>query len=120
MKTVSTVSLLVLSLTAASFAAPPKSQNLSSYSDKNGQHPATATAKGPGVISCVNAGDISAQQQHNPELPQYQSACAITGPGFTGLLTSGQSAPISGPGIVVLTCKGPGKFVTCEASIKYQ
>lgn len=86
-----------------------KVQSLQATSDKAGAHPATAAVTGPATVTCLSAVSETPDVQPPP-------TCRISGPGFSGILVTGKTANLTGPGDVTLTCSGQG-FMRCDARV---
>lgn len=110
-------SVLLLCLLTALFIVPSRSSAqraglgkvhaLQATSDKGGEHPASTEISGPATVTCLNG--VS-------ETPNTQVSCFVTAPGFTGVLSKGKSANLTGARTVTLKCRGQG-FMRCDARV---
>jgi hypothetical protein len=110
-------SVLMLCLLAALFTLASQSgaqrarlgkvHALQATTDRSGEHPASAEILGPATVTCINGAS---------ETPNTEVSCSVTGPGFTGILTKGKSANLTGAGTVTLKCHGQG-YMRCDARV---
>jgi hypothetical protein len=72
----------------------------------------TAAVKGPATVTCIGATNGGGGPNSRP------ATCYITGPGYHGDVSLGQSIGTSGAGTVTLGCDGSPEPLHCTARVK--